>query len=380
MIKTRYLAGLIPVLFFICGCSDDFDVAARQAKEGANKIAIHSYKAYLAKNPTDQQKAAAAHYEIGVLFAKDNKKEEALLSFKEAIKAGYPAAEVRSALKGLAGDIASPNMEATRYVLNQVRGVNKDFMEYADAQLLKIKDLETTALSLVSAARENLNKMQYDLARENLAKARTLVPGISLPGVGDIQNELSLKEPAYAYEQDLKDVSYVFDGTRTFGTGPNFNSAAYKKYKKLEQEDADKRKEIDDAIQNKALGATESEREQNETTPGRRYQDLLNMRFALRFKAALPVYDLNRHGYDLSGQYEAGLCHFFELKLPVIEIAENRAEKLLNAKTPVQVEIVFNVFPQNVNRNIGNEALVTSCKVINAQASLDGKTVYFSKK
>ncbi|MBU2573270.1 MAG: hypothetical protein KKH28_04250 [Elusimicrobia bacterium] len=379
MTKTRYLAGLIPVLFFICGCSEDFDRAARQAEGGANKMAMASYKAYLAKNPTGG-KAAAAHYEIGVLLSKDNQKGEALLSFKKAIEAGHPAEKVRSALQELVGNIASPNLEAIRAVLNQVRGVNRDFTEYADEQLLRITNLKITALSLVSAAKENLTQMQFDQARENLAKARTLVPGISLPGIGDIQKEISDKEPTYAYEQNLKGVSYVFDRTRTFARGPGFNSAEYDNYLKLEREEADKRKELDDTIRNKALGNNNLERKQNEATPGRRYQDLLNRKFTLKFTATLPGYDPNRRGYDISSRYKAGPCQFLELELPVIEIDETRAETLLTAKTPVQVEIVFKVFPQNISKNLGKKVLVTGCKVIGAKAALDGKTVYFSKK
>ncbi|MBI4801575.1 MAG: hypothetical protein HY796_03525 [Elusimicrobia bacterium] len=379
MIRTRYLAGLIPVFFFFCGCSDDFDLAARHAKGGAHKMALASYEAYLAKHPTGT-KAAAAHYEIGVLLSRDNKKGAALLSFKKALEAGHPADKVRSALHNLLGDIASPNLEATRAVLNQVRGVNEDFTEYAEVQLLRIKNLEITALSLVSAARENLNRMQFDQARENLGKARTLVPGISLPGIGELQKEISAGEPAYAHEQNLKGVSYVFNRTRTFARGPGFKVAEYDNYKKLEREDADRRKELHDAIQNKALGNNDLERKQNEATPGRRYQDLLNRKFALKFTATLPEYELNRRGYEISGRYEAKPCYFLELKLPVIEIEETRAATLLSAKTPVQVEIVFNVFSQNISRNLGKEVLAIGCEIISARASLDGTTVYFSKK
>lgn len=373
---TRFHAGLAAVLFLFCGCTDNYDRAVTQAKNGANKMAIASYNAYLQKHPSGNSKTASAYYELGVLHCRENEKDEALLSFKNAIGAGYPAEKVKYALRELAGDIISTNHADTRAVLSEVRGVNADFSEYADAQIARLDALETTALSLVSDARKDLDRMQFDMARENLAKARTLVPGVALPGVADIQAEIAAKEPAYIYGQALKDAAHVFDAAREAGVGGKFNAAAYREYEKLQKADAAKLKELNDAVRYKALGSSDQERKENETVPGRRYKDFLNMKFALKFIAALPDYDAGRRGFNISGQYKAGHCDYIDLKFPVMEMDADRAKMLLDAKTPIRAEIVFNVIPRNISEVLGREELVAGCKVVAARASLDNKTVY----
>lgn len=368
------------VLFFIGGCSDNFDRAAKEAENGANKMAIASYKAYLEKHPAGKSKTAAAYYEMGVLLCRENEKDEALLSFKKAAEAGYPAEKVKNALNELAGNLMSSNHAATRAVLNEVRGVNRDFKEYADAQILRLDDIEIKATGLMVAARKAMDQMQFDQARENLAKARTLVPGISLPGVEALQKEIAAREPPYVYGQAMKDAAHVFDATRKIGIGAKYSRAAYAEYKKLEKADADKLKELNDAVKYKAVGSNDVERKQNEAIPGSRYIDLLNTKFALKFTAALPTYDPARHGYNISGQYKAGHCDYIELKFPLLGMDEGRAKDLSEAKTPILVEIVFNLVPRNISEVFGREELVAGCKVIAGRASLDGKTVYSLKE
>ncbi|OGS55866.1 MAG: hypothetical protein A3J79_12815 [Elusimicrobia bacterium RIFOXYB2_FULL_62_6] len=375
--KTLYL--VLPVLFILGGCTDELEIAATQAKGGAYKIAVESYKDYLKKHP-GYGKAAELHFEIGLLQAKDNRKEEALLSFKTAVEAGYPPEKARTALRELIGDIATPNLKTTREVLLQVRDVNEDFKEFANVQLLRLDDLESAARRMVSLAREQADQAKFDEARETVGKAKVMVPGIVLAGAAELLKEIPLKEAAYAYEQDLKSSFYFFDKTRKLAAGPGFTSAKYDRFKKLESEDNEKRREIDNAIQYKALGKTEKERRENELTPGLRYKDFLNRKYAMKFTVNLPEYDTKRRGYDISAQYETWPCRGLELAFPVLETDENRGAALAQAKTPVIVEFAFYVVPKNFSKSFAKETFVPGCQVLSGRASLDGKTVYPLKK
>lgn len=377
--KALFLAGLLPAFFLMCACSDELDIAAEQARGGAYKLAIKSYQDYLDKNP-GKNNAAKLNYEIGVLLVKDNRKEEALLSFQKAAENGYAADKIRTALREQVGEINSVNVPATRTLLTGLRGVNDDFKEYADIQLFRFQNLETEALRLAAVAQENIAQAKFDDARENLEKAKTLVPGITLPGVAELQKDIPNIEAAFYFEQYMKSAFHVFDKTRKPPTGARFTVAGYDKFKELEKLDAEKRKEIDDAVANKALGKTEAERAENAATPGLRYQDFLNRKYALRFAVTLPEYKPEKRGFDISATYEAWPCAGLELAFPVIETGEVRAETLAKAKTPVLVEVVFNIVPKNVSRTPGREKFVPACSVMSGRVSLDDKTVYILKK
>lgn len=377
--KTLHLAGLLPAFFLMCACSDELDIAAEQARGGAYKLAIKSYQDYLAKNP-GKKTAAKLNYEIGVLLVKDNRKEEALLSFKTAAENGYAADKIRAALRELVGEINTANVPAAREMLTRLRDINDDFKEYADIQLFRFQNLETEARRLVSVARENIARGNFDEAGENLSKAKTLVPGIILPGAAEMQKDMPDIEAAFYFEQHMKSAFHVFDKTRKPPTGARFTVAGYDKFKELERLDTEKRREIDDAVANKALGKSAQERAGNEAAPGFRYQDFLSRRYGLRFTVALPAYNPEKRGIDISATYEAWPCHGLELTFPVIETGEALAGTLAKAKTPVLVEVVFNIVPKNISKILGREKTAAGCSVISGRASIGDKTVHLLRK